>query len=264
MRHLVFSLGGCLLAYGCAAPWVSRPTLPDRYTLVRDPLVIHSDFPLAAHHRLVDELIALRADLGRRLELPDPEEPLHVYLFKNPERFQDFMRLHHPDYPDRRAFFLETDVKLSVYAQWGDRIGEDLRHETTHGYLHAVTPNLPLWLDEGLAEFHEVPRRLQGLNRPHLERLQERLQKEHWKPDLDRLEQIGLNQEMSQDDYAEAWGWTYFLLMGRPEYAGILRDYLHDLQRQATTAPFSLRLRSLVAEPEKELVDFLQELKAPP
>ena len=53
----------------------------------------------------------------------------------------------------RRAFFVETDTQLSVYAQWGDRVAEDLRHEVTHGYLHAVVPNVPLWIDEGLAEF---------------------------------------------------------------------------------------------------------------
>jgi hypothetical protein len=71
--------------------------------------------------------------------------------------------VHHPNLPRRRAFFVETDTRLSVYAYWGDRVAEDLRHEVVHGYLHAVVPHLPLWLDEGLAEYFEVPRGLSGL-----------------------------------------------------------------------------------------------------
>ena len=100
------------------------------------------------------------------------------------------MRLHHPEFPDRRAFFVETDARLSVYAQWGDRMAEDLRHEVTHGYLHSVVPNVPLWLDEGIAKFYEVPRGQRGLNRPLLDRLLARIEREHWQPDLRRLEQF--------------------------------------------------------------------------
>ena len=141
---------------GCRSPWTSRLTLPDQSTVVREQLTIHSDFDLPSHHRLLDELVAQRGDLNRRLGLPSSDEPIHVYLFENEDRFKGFMKLYHPDFPDRRAFFIETDTKLSVYAHWGNRVGEDLRHEITHGYLHSTVPNLPLWLDEGLAEFYEA------------------------------------------------------------------------------------------------------------
>jgi hypothetical protein len=263
MRLRVVFLVSLTVCGGCSVPWASRLTLPDRYTLVHDPLEFHSDFRVTPHHRLLDDLVGLRTDLNRRLELVDSQEPIYIYLFENSERFRDFMKLYHPEFPERRAFFVETDVKLSVYAQWGDRVAEDLRHELTHAYVHAAVPNLPLWLDEGLAEFHEVPRREQGLNRTHLDRLKERLEKEHWLPDLGRLEKLDPNREMSQDDYAEAWGWTYFLLLGRPESAAILRDYLHDLERQGTAAPFSIRLQSLTPQPDKALAEFLLGLKSP-
>ena len=74
------------------------------------------------------------------MALPRSDEPIHVYLFENPERFQGFMRLHYPKFPDRRAFFVKTDTQLTVYAQWGDRMAEDLRHEVTHAYVHAAAP----------------------------------------------------------------------------------------------------------------------------
>ena len=68
------------------------------------------------------------------------------------------MTRHFPGTPSRRAFFVESPTHLSVYAQWGDRVQEDLRHEVVHGYLHAVLRDIPLCLDEGIAEYFEVPR----------------------------------------------------------------------------------------------------------
>ena len=147
------------------APCRTRLTLPASHTVVREQLVVHSDFPVAATHRLLEELTARRMDLSDRLQIPVSEEPIHMYLFDDADRFGGFIRLNYPDFPPRRAYFLETDTRLQVYAQWGDRVAEDLRHEVTHGYLHSVVPNLPLWLDEGLAEFFEVPRGNRGLNR---------------------------------------------------------------------------------------------------
>ena len=54
-----------------------------------------------------------------------------------------------------RRFGGEED--LLVYTYWGDRIQQDLRHELTHALLHSVLKDVPLWLDEGLAEYFEMP-----------------------------------------------------------------------------------------------------------
>ena len=155
------------LTAGCVA-WPRPAHLPARESLVRDQLVVHTDFDLPRHHRLLDELAAQRGDLTTRLNLPVSDEPIHVYLFETPKRYQAFIAKHHPDFPERRAFFIENDARLAVYAQWGERIAEDLRHEVAHGYLHASVPHLPLWLDEGIAEYFEVPRGQRGLNKPHV------------------------------------------------------------------------------------------------
>ena len=37
-----------------------------------------------------------------------------------------------------------------------------------HGYLHSAFPSIPLWLDEGLAEYFETPRGDAGLNGRHV------------------------------------------------------------------------------------------------
>jgi hypothetical protein len=250
-----------LVLGGCTGTLANRLTPPDRNTLVRDQLVIHGDFPLAAHHRLFEELTSQRADLCRRLALPASDEPIHVYLFETQERFEGFMRLHHPEFPDRRAFFVETDTRLLIYAQWGDRMANDLRHEVTHGYLHSVVPNIPLWIDEGIAKYYEAPRTQCGMNRAMLDRLIERINKEHWQPDLKRLEQFPSDYNMTQDDYAEAWAWAHFLMESRPESLEMLRSYLSDLRQGGTANPLSDRLAAKYDRPGDTLLEHVKRLE---
>jgi hypothetical protein len=211
---------------------------------------------------LIDELIARRADICRVLGLPGSDEPVYIYLFGDAERFRAFMRLHYPDFPDRRAFFVETDTRLIVYAHWGDRVAEDLRHEVSHAYLHAAVPNLPLWLDEGLAEYFEVPRGRRGMNRAHLVRLFSRLQQRCWQPDVGRLEQIDSPFGMTLDEYAEAWAWSHFLLNSHPLHQELLLGYLVDLRRDGATAPLSVRLGQIPANPDALLIEHVRSLGA--
>ncbi len=245
---------------GCSS-FAPRPSaLPTSHTLVLEPLVIYSDFALPPHHRLLEELVLERNDLLSKLQLPKSEEPVSVYLFDTEERFREFLHRQHPDFPQRRAFFVETDTRLVVYAQWGDRVAEDLRHEVAHGYLHSIVPTLPLWLDEGLAEYAEVPRGSGGLNQPHLRLLLERLANFGWKPDLARLERINSASDMTQIDYAEAWAWTYWLMEGDHARRGIVQGYLDQLRKGEVVPPFSVLLRNWFPQPEPVLVAYLRSI----
>jgi hypothetical protein len=259
---LLLALVAGLGAGGCVQTLTTRLTLPATRTVVRDQLVIHSDFPLAARHRLLEELTARRTDLKDRLQVPLSDEAIHIYLFDDADRFDRFIRLYYPDFPPRRAYFLETDTRLQVYAQWGDRVAEDLRHEVTHAYLHSVVPNLPLWLDEGLAEYFEVPRGDQGINRPHLEQLVGRLQQGQWDPDLTRLERLKRPFAMTQQEYAECWAWVHFLLESTPERRALVHEYLRDVRLQGTAEPLSQRIGPQPQVFERALLEHVRALAA--
>jgi hypothetical protein len=247
-------LGGCrALQFG--------PTPPLESGIAQGQLVFHSDFPLPNKDGLVRDVVAEHDDVCRTLALPDTAEPIHVHLFRDHEQYAQFVKRHYPLVPQRRAFFLETDTRLAVYAQWSDRLGEDLRHEVAHGYLHAVLPNLPLWLDEGLAEYFEVPRGHEGLNPPHVELLGELIEHEGWKPNLEKLETITDCAKMTQQHYAEAWAWVHFLLQSEPARRDLLQGYLADLRRHGTAEPFSLRLATLHVEPERTLQEYVIALR---
>jgi hypothetical protein len=223
--------------------------LPKRTERRVGQLQIHADFPLAGQHRLIRELDNLRVTISQQLDLPVSDEPIHLYLFADLKDYQRFVQRHFPQFPTRRACFVETDTTLAVFAAWQERIAEDLRHETTHGYLHAVVPGLPLWLDEGLAEFFELPEAAAGLHDRHAAQLAGRLLEGTWQPQLERLESLEDAAAMSQDHYAEAWCWVHWLLQTTPERRRLLERYLSDLRHDPATAPLSVRLREAEGPP---------------
>ncbi len=223
----------------------------------REQIVLHSDFPLQTHDSLVEELCAQRERVASRLSLPLTDVPIHVYLFADDQSYYDFLDLRFPGFPPRRAIFVETDVQLAVYAHWGEHTAEDLRHEVTHGYLHAALPHLPLWLDEGIAEYFEVHHTHRGLNLPHLNHLINQIE---FRPNLQRLEQLTNAADMTQQDYAESWAWVHFLLESDGAKTNLLTDYLAALQ-QDTTAPLSEHVHERFTAPDLALLEHLQSLK---
>ena len=230
-------------------PWNDTSDLPNRTEILAGQLVIHADFPLAGQHRLVRDLETLRLDVSQKLGLPISDELVHLYVFERPDRYDAFAAKHFPNFPVRRAFFVETDTTLSVFAPWQDRIAEDLRHETTHGYVHAVVPTVPLWLDEGIAEFFEIPRGEQGLHRDHIAHLSGRMLEGTCRIDLPRLESLESAGELSQDHYAESWAWVHWMLETTAPRRTLLQNYLADLRRDGKTAPLSARLTQLEGSP---------------
>jgi Protein of unknown function (DUF1570) len=245
---------------GCAGVLHAPPGLPARNAVALEQLTIHSDFSLPSQHRLLQDLRRERLQVYNTLQLPVSNEPIHVYLFDGEDRFRSFLRARFPNFPDRRAFFVKTDTHLVVYAHWGDRIGEDLRHEVAHGYLHAVLPKIPLWLDEGLAEYFEAPAGEGGLNKPHVDLLMARLARDGWRPSLERLEQLEATDDMGQADYAEAWAWVHYLLENGPTERQLLQQHLKELRETGDAPPLSTKLRTAEGDPAKAVADHLYRL----
>ena len=161
--------------YGCQQ--LSQQTvsaLPARHSIQTDHLLVLSDFRIERDHGLVSDLKALREQVESTLELPTQRDPVVVYLFENEERYQSYLNDTWPNLPPRRAYFVGTPSELAVYSFWGERVQEDLRHEYTHGILHSCLTDVPLWLDEGLAEYFELPGNRPGaINADYARRLAE-------------------------------------------------------------------------------------------
>ena len=257
---VAFSCAGCqsLIQTDTLARSLERPAANE---LTRGQLVIHSDFRVPRRHRLLDELSMRRHDVTSTLDIPASDEPIHVYLFEDQERFANYMKRRHPLFPSRRAFFVKDDTNLMVYAWWGNRVGEDLRHEITHGYLHSVLNDVPLWLDEGLAEYFETPRANRGFNSAHFHLLLKKYDANEWQPDLARLEVLKNATSLSQMDYAESWLWAHYLMHHSTQTLELLRGYVKDLRVQPANAG-TLQQRLLASgKDDTELMSHLEFLR---
>jgi hypothetical protein len=253
---LIFSALVAML--GCHGLQLSQPItpLPMVAASPKEPLQFKGDVVLPANHRLIRELLAERGDVYQTLSLPNSDETVYLYLYSDEQRYREVLRREYPSVPQRRAFFVESDTNLKVYAHWSDRVGEDLRHEVCHSYLHAVVPAIPLWLDEGIAEYFEVAHGHGGLNQPHVDLLTDMMEHNHWQPNMVRLEAIKSAADMDQADYAESWAWVYFLLHSPPERREILTTYLAEIHDKGATGPLSARLPSQNIQP-RTLAEYL-------
>jgi len=239
-----------------------NPAWPGKHTLRVSQYVFFADFELSKTDPIFQELSDLREQIVRDLQLPTADSAIQVYLFDDRERYEHFMHERYPDLPKRRAFFVAqprtvggTD-ELLVFTFWGDRVKQDLRHELTHALLHSVLKDVPLWLDEGLAEFYELPPGSEGVNPKHLEDLR----KSPSSPDLARLEQLTQVQQMSPNEYREAWAWVHLMLRGSPPARTVLLAYLQQLRTTSNPGPLAVRLNPAVPQLNEALTDHLRQL----
>jgi hypothetical protein len=228
-------------------PLATVPGAPGKYSFRLAPYVFLSDFEVNRDLPIFQELVSLRDQVYRELQLPPSTAAVQVYLFEDRDRYEQFIKTKYPDLPPRPAFFVANPRTLGgsedllVYTFWGQRIQQDLRHELTHALLHSVLKDVPIWLDEGLAEYFELPPENKGINPAHLATLRRGLAS-WYKPDLQRLEGLTQVQQMSPTEYREAWAWVHLLLRGRPEGKAELAAYLQQLRTNPNPGPLSARL----------------------
>ena len=195
---------------------------------------------------------------------------MQVFLFDTQERYERFMFTpkvgRYWRQPPRRAyFFAEPRVggadDLKVYTWMGDphTLRTDLRHELTHAILHGILKDVPLWLDEGLAGYFELPPANDGVNPHHLEILRQG----PFQPDLARLEKLDQVKQMEKPEYRESWAWVHFMLRGDPHVRKVLHEYLQALRGSSAPGTLLPKLRDAVPDPDSALHDHLGRVEFP-
>jgi hypothetical protein len=236
---------------------------PGKHQFRVGQFVFLSDFEIQRNLPLFKELAQMREQINKELRLPSSDREVYVYLFEDQERYERFMQAKHPDLPKRRAFFLAQPRRLGgvedllVFTYWGQRIHQDLRHELTHAMLHSVLKDVPLWLDEGLAEYYETPPVWNGTNAAHVDSLLQG----SMSLGLERLERLQDVQQMAPGEYREAWAWVHLLLHSSPRAKQVLVAYLQELRSSAQPGPLYPRLAGVFLSPEQALREHLTELE---
>ncbi len=214
----------------------------------------HSTFDLADYGPLFDELAQLERDLGDTLGVVKVREPIHIYLFGTQGIYKQYVHQYFPDVPYRRALYVKNRGPGMVFAHMNPEFAVDVRHESTHAVLHASLPMVPLWLDEGLAEYFEAPRDERVSGNPHMNGVR-------WgarfgrAPSLDDLESRESLDQMDRGDYRNSWAWVHFMLHGPPEAREELKAFLADIHASTPPGQLSQRLRRRLPDLEREFVD---------
>jgi hypothetical protein len=224
------------------------------------PFVCHADFALGEYEALFAELAQLQLDLSRTLGVAAAREPVEVFLFHTEQTYRRYLEVRLPQVPYRRALFVKGSGPGKIYAYQSKELAVDVRHECTHGLLHSALPMVPLWLDEGLAEYFEVPEDQRAFGNPHLKwvRLDARLGRI---PKLAQIEAKREVSEMSSTDYRHAWAWTHFMLHGPPEAREELIKFLADIRANNPPGKLSERLERRLPGVDKRLADHFKNWK---
>jgi hypothetical protein len=232
------------------------------------PYVFFSDFDLTKEKGLLEDLSQLRDQLGKQLALPLSSAVVQVYVFDNQERYTAYLKQKDATLPTgRRALFLRQQGRLGgredrlVYTYRTDRLHQDLRHELTHALLHSVCLDVPIWLDEGLAEYFELAPERKGINADHLRLLLHEMSGPV-RPELARLETLKEVQQMQPAEYREAWAWVHLMLHGKPEGRKVLLAYLHHLKETKTPGPIGPRLAEVYPQLDEAFQQHLWQLDA--
>ena len=198
-------------------------------------VVVQANFPLTEIVSILDEIHMLQNDLTRYIGVPAATEKIELCLFNDEKSYKAFLKEYFSKAPDdRRALYIKLDKNPgTLLVQKTKDFEVDLRHEMTHAIVHASIPQIPIWLDEGLAKYFEVPPQDRANNHPYMANVRFNSKLGNI-PSLDRLAKLKTIDDMGVKEYRDSWAWTHFLIHRSPETHRLLAGYLQML---ATWSP---------------------------
>ncbi len=251
-------LGSAALATA-AEPNRSNTAAPARWPYEQQvgTFLVHSDYDVTPRGPLLGQLADLKTELEQQLQIKIHDEPVHLILFAQHHNYRDYLRLYFPNIPDRQALFVKRRGPGMVFAYENKNMEVDLRHETTHALLNASLPYVPLWLDEGLAEYFEPAAERRAEHSPHHRTVQLRALVGRV-PEIQQLEDIGGVGEMGPAQYRDAWAWVHFLLHESDQSRQVLIGFLRELQAHSPPGSLARRLAAEIPDYRKR---FLQHFR---
>lgn len=214
------------------------------------PFHYHADFQLRPFYSLLSSVTDLQQEVPEILGLQPLDESVHVFLFERPRTYQTYVKKYFPTVPNRPALFIKQRGPGMVFARLSPHLAVDLRHETTHAVLHGILPMVPLWLDEGLGEYFEVPAAERALRNPHHAAVRDAV-RQGAVPRMEDLERIGELSKMRSEHYRAAWSWVHFMLHSSPSSRRVLVSFLKDVEASNPPGQLSTRLRVEIPELEQ-------------
>jgi len=216
------------------------------------PFQCRATFSLANFAPMFQELSAVEKELQRTLAIPPGGQSIDIYIVENEQKHRELLGQLYPRVAYRRALYVQRSGQGSVYAYRHQELDVDLRHECTHALLHSTLPMVPLWLDEGLAEYFEMPVAQRAFEHPHLSKVR-------WSNrfgmlrKIEDLEKCHTLEDMGPVEYRSAWAWVHYMLHGPLPAHRALVHYLGDIRQGNPPGLLSERLLAAAEHPKAEM-----------
>ncbi len=260
-----FLTSGALAAAAASLSLVTRARAAEQNWLDRreyGPFQCVSEFPLATLEAEFRELSLVERELQRTLGIPAAHDQIEIYLLADEAAHRKLLAELYPQVPYRRALYVQRQRRAAVYAYRHPELAVDLRHECTHALLHANLPMVPLWLDEGLAEYFEMAEPARAFGHPHLAALKWNLRLGMFRS-VESLELAKDLDDMGGIEYRFAWAWVHFMLHGPVAAHRALVQYLADIHRGEPPGMLSRRLADAVPDADDRMVQHFKQWRTP-
>ena len=192
------------------------------------PFEIYLNVDIKAVSASIEQIAALDKELSERFSLPRCQEKIKLYIFKDVKSYTTYIQKEYPGAPMRRALFaMEKDKPGKIFTFLHEEFDVDLRHECTHALLHSKIGRLPIWIDEGLAEYFEAPIDQRIYKEPYFTQIKRNVSYNLLAPvpDLKKLENIKKMGDFLEIHYRNSWSWMNFMI-NDPARQKILGNYL--------------------------------------
>ena len=237
---------------------------PSKWTRLRTPnftlLGEHGDKPL---RRVAERMEQFREVFGRvfpSTRRPMPA-PIVVHVFGSERAYQPFMPLFNGKRVDVGGYFQPTSgaYYITLSTEAGERAYPTIFHEYVHLLVGTTLADVPVWFNEGLAEYYSTYQMfgdreasLGRVKEEHVFELRERfiplkelLAVDHRSPLYNEGDRRGVF-------YAESWALVHYLLIGNPQRKGQVGDLPPEVRRRRGAGPPRSARPSAAAEVELE------------
>lgn len=213
---------------------------------------------------MLSELKQLPQRLSEIYGSPAIVRAVNVLIFSDRQQYIDHIEKTLPQAPRRNSLFIVRSGRPTILAVQGSSLLQDLMHEAVHSLNHLTFRNtsMPLWMDEGIAEWAEDT--VEKQSSVHGKALQQLLGGQRTllpEPiSLKALEKIKSTTRADAVDYASSWAWCRFLLLSKYGCRGVWNRYLQDMKGGQQAGRLSHRLALTVPDYEQRFLRFLTSI----
>jgi tetratricopeptide (TPR) repeat protein len=231
---------GHRLAFGLAVILgvASGASAEPRWTVVHtESMIVMGDQSANTLRDVALELEQFRAVLGLLSSngKPAPTAPTRVYVFGTRKAFEPFVPLHNGK-PVQVGGFFQRNGDTNTIALSTEGFADDATvvfHEYSHLLVGTAVRSVPVWLNEGLAEYFSTFRLKAGGKSanigvaigPHVQLLRQRFLPLSQLLTVDQSSDLYNEGERRSIFYAESWALTHFLMTELPSGQSLLNQY---------------------------------------